>query len=144
MTEMATAQDSQTQKIEFTLGGQMYCVDVRYVTEVANVSEITPIPGASEHVQGMMDLRGRTTSIIDPKIAFDIEDTGDAESILVFDPTEVDDGAVGWIVNEVTQVAEIDDTEIGDALAGSNDAVRGILHRDDEFVIWVDPNGISL
>lgn len=141
---MATASDSRTQKIEFTLGVQTYCVDIRYVTEIASVREITPIPGASSHVRGMMNLRGRTTSIIDPKIVFDIEDAGDREAILVFDPAEVNDGAVGWIVNEVTQVAEIDDAEIGDALAGSDEAVRGILHRDDEFVIWVDPNEVSL
>lgn len=140
---MATSSSTQNQKVEFKLGAQTYCVDIRYITEVATVRDITPIPESAPHVRGIMDLRGRTTSVIDPKILFAVEETGDGESVLVFDPEEIG-GAVGWVVDEVNQVTEITEDEISESPIDSNEAVRGIVRQEDEFVIWVDPKSSAL
>ncbi|MEF8826736.1 MAG: chemotaxis protein CheW, partial [Halapricum sp.] len=96
------------QVLEFQLGEETYCVSIDYVTEIVDVGELTSVPNAPPHVEGVMDLRGRTTSIINPKVVFDIADGSEAARIIVFDPEIADDdqGAVGWLVDEVYQVSQ--------------------------------------
>lgn len=132
--------DIQTQVLEFGLGEESYCLDIEYIDEIVDTGELTRIPNAPRHVEGVMDLRGRTTSIIDPKTVFGIEDTGDRSRIIVFDPESVpDQGAIGWMVDEVYQVIQVEDEDVDESTLTDDEAIRGIVKRDDEFVVWVDP-----
>lgn len=93
------------QVLEFRLSGEAYCVSIDYVAEIVDVGDLTSIPNAPEHIKGVMDLRGETTAIIDPKVRFELDgDVGDR--IIIFDPTVFeDDRSVGWAVDSVHEVA---------------------------------------
>jgi len=92
----------------------------------------------------VMDLRGRTTAVVDPKLLFDVGNGEEAKRILVFDPDRLSDGqAIGWAVDDVHQVVTIRPDEADDAPGTDLDAIRGIVKREDSFVIWVDPEGIE-
>jgi purine-binding chemotaxis protein CheW len=140
--------ETQGQVLEFKLGEETYCVSIDFVTEIVDVGELTTVPNAPTHVEGVMDLRGRTTSIINPKVVFGIEAASEASRIIVFDPDIVQDqGAVGWLVDEVYQVVQVDPTEVDTSPSQDDDSVRGVVKRgtegeddaDGSFVIWVDP-----
>jgi len=129
-----------SQVLEFALGQEQYCVSIEHITEIVDVGEVTNIPNAPPYVEGIMDLRGRTTAIVDPKSIFDIEKRGDPQRIVVFDPEVVADGtAAGWLVDEVEQVSNVADGSVDHSPAGQHDGVRGIVRREDDFVIWIDP-----
>jgi purine-binding chemotaxis protein CheW len=131
------------QVLEFELGGETYCVSIAYVTEIVDVGDLTTVPNSPPHVRGVMDLRGRTTSIIDPKVVFDIEEEGQQKRIVVFDPEIIDDqSAAGWLVDEVHQVVQIGDTDVDEEAAEDDDTIVGVVKRDGDFVIWVDPAAI--
>ncbi len=132
------------QVLEFRLGGETYCVSIDYVTEIVDVGDLTTVPNSPAHVEGVMDLRGRTTSIVDPKVVFDIPEAGDAHRIIVFEPEIIaDQGAAGWLVDEVDQVVDIDEADVDQSPAGDDDAIRGVVKRGDgDFVIWVDPRSV--
>ncbi|MFW5950216.1 MAG: chemotaxis protein CheW [archaeon] len=136
--------DTTGQVLEFTLGSETYCVSIDYVTEIVDVGELTPVPNSARHVKGVMDLRGRTTSIIDPKVVFDIQGEDDQQRIIVFDPDiGGDEEATGWLVDEVHRVREISEDTVDPSPAGTDAAsIRGIVKRDDGFVIWVDPAAV--
>ena len=136
-----SAQSTTTgQVLEFKLGDETYCVSIGYVTEIVDVGELTQVPNAPAHVEGVMDLRGRTTSIIDPKSIFDIHGDSDGKRIIVFDPEIVQDqGAAGWLVDEVYQVVQVSPEQVDQSPANDSGSIRGVVKRDDEFVIWVDP-----
>ena len=136
-----SAQSTTTgQVLEFKLGEETYCVSIGYVTEIVDVGELTQVPNAPAHVEGVMDLRGRTTSIVDPKTVFGIHGDSDGKRIIVFDPEIVQDqGAAGWLVDEVHQVVQITPEQIDRSPANDSGSIRGVVKRDDEFVIWVDP-----
>ncbi|WP_324665525.1 chemotaxis protein CheW [Haloarcula sediminis] len=136
-----SAQSTTTgQVLEFELGEETYCVSIGYVTEIVDVGELTQVPNAPAHVEGVMDLRGRTTSIVDPKTVFGIRDDTDGQRIIVFDPDIVQDqGAAGWLVDEVYQVVQVTPDQIDQSPANDSGSIRGVVKRDDEFVIWVDP-----
>jgi purine-binding chemotaxis protein CheW len=128
------------QVLEFALGEETYCVSIDYVTEIVDVGELTTVPNTPRHVEGVMDLRGRTTSIVSPKAVFGVGGDGSERRIVVFDPDVVEDqGAVGWLVDEVSQVVSVDPSEVDDAPGQDDDAIVGVVKRDGDFVIWVDP-----
>jgi purine-binding chemotaxis protein CheW len=142
-TDAAEATD---QVLEFELGTETYCVDIDYVTEIVDVGELTALPNAPDYVEGVMDLRGRTTAIVDPKAIFDVDGADvDARRIVVFDPAIIGDRkAAGWLVDEVRQVVKLDPETIESAPDSGREAVRGVIKHDDEdgFVIWVDPQAV--
>jgi purine-binding chemotaxis protein CheW len=131
------------QVLEFTLGAETYCVSIDYVTEIVDVGEVTTVPNSPPHIEGVMDLRGRTTSIVDPKVVFGISGDGERRRIIVFDPGIVDDqGAVGWLVDEVHQVRQVDRSNVDRSPTQDDETIRGVVKRDEDFVIWVDPYAV--
>ncbi|MBO4247238.1 purine-binding chemotaxis protein CheW [Halomicrobium sp. IBSBa] len=132
---------TEGQVLEFELGEETYCVSIDYVTEIVDVGDLTTVPNAPRHVEGVMDLRGRTTSIVNPKSVFGIGDSGAEQRIIVFDPEIIEDqSAAGWLVDEVDQVVQISDEQVDDSPAADSDgSIRGVVKREDDFVIWVDP-----
>jgi purine-binding chemotaxis protein CheW len=140
--------DATGQVLEFKLGSETYCVDIDYVTEIVDVGDLTDLPNAPDYVDGVMDLRGRTTAIVDPKSVFDIDETAaDSKRIIVFDPDIIANRkATGWLVDEVYQVVKLDDETVEEAPESGREAVRGVIKHDDSdddsFVIWVDPQAV--
>ena len=131
------------QVLEFALGEETYCVSIDYVTEIVDVGELTTVPNTPRHVEGVMDLRGRTTSIVSPKVVFGVDGSGEERRIVVFDPAVVEDqGAVGWLVDEVSQVVSVNPANVDEAPGKDDDAIVGVVKRDDDFVIWVDPRAV--
>ena len=132
------------QVLEFRLGEETYCVSIDYVTEIVDIGDLTSIPNSPPHVRGVMNLRGQTTSIVDPKVVFDIEAESDPHRIIVFDPDIVEDqAAAGWLVDEVDQVVQVDSTDVDQSPAADEQAIQGVIKgEDDQFVIWVDPAAV--
>lgn len=137
--------DTNGQVLQFKLSDETYCVSIDYVTEIVDVGELTKVPNSPEHVEGVMDLRGRTTSIVNPKTVFNIEESDEeAQRIIVFDPEiTADAGAAGWLVDEVNQVVRVDYANVDQAPAEDRDAIKGVIKQDEgDFVIWVDPQKV--
>ena len=141
---MAAQSATTGQVLEFQLGSETYCVSIDYVTEIVDIGELTSVPNAPPHVRGVMDLRGRTTSIVDPKVVFGIGDEGAEKRIIVFDPDIVEEqGAAGWLVDEVNQVVQVDYADVDESPSANKEAIKGVIKKDDgNFVIWVDPQKI--
>jgi len=130
-----------TQVLEFGLGDETYCLDIDVIDEIVDAGQLTRIPNSPPHVEGVMDLRGRTTSIINPKTVFDIDHDGERNRIIVFDPDSIgDQGTIGWIVDEVYQVTNITAEDVDETTTTNDENVHGIVKGDDKFVVWVDPD----
>lgn len=132
------------QVLEFKLGEETYCVSIDHVTEIVDVGDLTSVPNSPPHVRGVMDLRGRTTSIVDPKAVFNVPGGGEERRIVVFDPEIVtDQGAAGWLVDEVYHVLQVDEADLDPSPGSDDDTVVGVLKQEDgDFVIWVDPEAV--
>ncbi|WP_135364504.1 chemotaxis protein CheW [Halosimplex halophilum] len=129
----------QTRVLEFALGDEQYCLDIEYVEEIVKRETVTRVPNTPDCVEGVVDLRGQITTILDPKVLLDIDQAGSKDLIVVFDPEAFDDqGAVGWVVDDVNQVTPITDEEVNDSPV-DQDHVNGVVDRDGEFVIWTTP-----
>ncbi len=145
----STADDTEThsgvtQVLEFGLGDETYCLDIDVIDEIVDAGQLTRIPNSPPHVEGVMDLRGRTTSIINPKTVFSIDTDGERNRIIVFDPDSTgDQGTIGWIVDEVYQVSDITPEDVDETTTANDENVHGIVKGEDKFVVWVDPDIVS-
>ncbi|MFK5602845.1 chemotaxis protein CheW [Haloferax volcanii] len=145
-TEMSAdetdAEDSaeEVQVLEFQLGPETYCVDIEYVSEIVDKGQLTAVPNAPDYVEGVMDLRGRTTSIINPKSLLSIDAEGESKRIVIFDPNKFEDeAATGWLVDEVYQVVRVSMDDVEDPPLEKDDSIEGVIKRDDDLVVWISP-----
>ncbi|MDQ2053598.1 MULTISPECIES: chemotaxis protein CheW [Halobellus] len=139
-TDDTDATARQMQVLEFELGGETYCVDIDYVSEIVDRGSLTAVPNAPDFVEGVMDLRGRTTSIVNPKTLLNVENTGEASRIVIFDATSFeDDAAVGWLVDEVDQVVRVSMDDVEDPPMDRGDFIEGIVRQEEDLVVWISP-----
>jgi purine-binding chemotaxis protein CheW len=137
----STQSEEVVRVLEFSLGEEYYCLDIEYVEEIVKRSTVTRVPNTPEFVDGVVDLRGQITTILEPKEMMDIESEGDQNLIIVFDPEQFEDqGAIGWVVDEVRQVVPIPESEVNHPPVDA-EYINGVVDREeyDQFVIWIEP-----
>jgi purine-binding chemotaxis protein CheW len=129
------------QVLEFRLADRNYCIDIAHVDEIVDKEELTPLPNSEPRVEGVMDLRGTTTTIINPKQVLDLEATETGERVVVLESRGDEDGNVGWLIDAVNQVVSIDTENVDRSVESGS--VRGIVRQDDGFVVWIKPEEIN-
>lgn len=153
-TSDRTAEET-TQVLTFSIGDQSYCIGLEYVTEITDRGEMTSVPNTPAHVEGVMDLRGLTTTIVNPLVVLEGESLDPAElvtdggkatnRIIMLDRKLVDgDGAIGWLVSTVSNVTDIPTDVIEADTITDSPLFRGVVKRDGEgFLIWLNPNELT-
>lgn len=130
------------QVIEFELGGERFCIDVAFVSEVVRIDReaLTAVPNAPRYVEGVVDLRGKTATVIDPYVLLNVSgELEDFGQLLVFDDVRLDGEQVGWLVEDVYRVRNLEPDRIEET-PGQHDAIRGVVNNEDGFVIWTSPD----
>jgi purine-binding chemotaxis protein CheW len=139
-----------TDVLEFGLEDERYCVDISYVSEIVGLEELTSVPNTPDYVMGVMDLRGRSLQVRDPKLQFGVDGEPTGERVVVMAP-EIgpEEKLTGWLVDSVHDVLTVHSRDLDDDVDGKG--VHGALRpgedeEDDEdeesegrMVIWVDP-----
>lgn len=126
-----------TNVLEFSLGDGRYCIDITHVDEIVDATEdITPVPNSEEGVVGVVDLRGVTTKIVDPKVLLDLK--GDTEGRRIVVLSEFD--GTGLLIDDVHQVQGVDEENVDTSTA--SETTRGVIRRDDRFVVWIEPESL--
>ncbi|WP_165857870.1 chemotaxis protein CheW, partial [Halonotius pteroides] len=128
---------------------------LEYVTEITDRGEMTSVPNTPAHVEGVMDLRGLTTTIVNPLVVLEGESLDPAElvtdggkatnRIIMLDRKLVDgDGAIGWLVSTVSNVTDIPTDAIEADTITDSPLFGGVVKRDEEgFLIWLNPNELT-
>jgi len=142
-----------TQVLTFELGEEEYCVPIDYVAEIVDDSTVQSVPNTDPHVEGVTDLRGETTTIIDPSELLEVDteamltDGGETRNrIVVLDGESLGiDSSTGWLVSAVNEVNEVATDAIEAGTVTDSDLLRGFLkdEDDDEFTIWLDPHELT-
>ena len=139
-----------TQVLTFTLGEENYCVPIDYVAEIVGGDTVRSVPNTASHVEGVTDLRGETTTIVDPSTLLEVDtgqlltDGGKAtERIIVLDADTLGtESPVGWLVEDVREVTAVAADALDDSGVTDNPYLRGFLKDDsnDSFTLWLDPH----
>lgn len=110
MSEL-TYSGNEIQLVVFKLGREEYGVSILQVQEIKRITEITRVPHSPDYIKGVMNLRGSVLPVIDLKKRLNLppqEYTDDTRIIII----KVEDITVGMIVDAVSEVTTIDQTNI--------------------------------
>ena len=94
------------QVVVFELSGETYALEILHVHEIIRLQPVTPVPGAPDYVQGLINLRGRVVPIVDLRRRFALRagEVGDKSRIIV---VQVSDDIVGVVVDAVSEVMTV-------------------------------------
>lgn len=114
MMNESFGEDEDTQKgkfLTFHLADEDYGIEIRYVTEIIGIQKITEVPDMPEFVKGVINLRGKVIPVMDVRMRFLLppREYNDRTCIIV---VNVNGTAVGLVVDEVSEVADIPEDQI--------------------------------
>lgn len=140
MQSQATAADV-LQLVTFTLGEEEYAVDILKVQEINRMTEIAKVPNAPDHVEGVINLRGRVIPVVSLRRRFGLQDKDSDERsrIMIMDVQGI---TVGLVVDSVSEVLRIPsgivETAPQIATNVSTEFIRGIAKLEDRLIILID------
>lgn len=149
--------DAAAHVVEFALGEETCAIDIDSVDSIVETKQITRVPRAPDAVEGVMDLRGETTAVVDPKQFLSVGEAAKEKNILVLDRDD-DKQKIGIRVDEVTEVGSYSSSQVDEngqlegieSSALSADLIKGVVRKhvgpvdeddipeDVELVLWLD------
>ena len=133
------------QYLTFTLGEEVFALDIGTVREVLEYTAITRIPRMPTFMKGVINLRGHAVPVMDMRLKFGMPETEHTVNtciIIVEVAREGDSVVLGALADSVREVVDMDQTEIENApsMGAAVDAqfLRGIGKLGDEFVLLLD------
>ena len=107
-------QEEDTQKgkfLTFSMGNEMYGIEIRYVTEIIGIQTITEVPELPQYIRGIINLRGKIIPVMDVRLRFKkpFREYNDRTCVIVVD---IKDASIGLIVDSVSEVLSISEGDI--------------------------------
>jgi purine-binding chemotaxis protein CheW len=141
--------------VEFELGGERYALDIQLVREIVEMMQITPIPRAPPFISGVINLRGEITNIMNLNTLLGLanQQIRDNQKIIVLVPEAAGGSNVGILVDDVSSVLQVPDSDIdhiGEGFASEfSSFVKGIIKikaeesqnkgtKEKNLIIWID------
>jgi purine-binding chemotaxis protein CheW len=103
---------SEVQVVAFMVGSEEFCLDISKVREIKEMMPITRVPNAPDFVEGVINLRGQITTVVNLKklLGYYEEDADLSKKKIII--AEVKDEIVGIIVDSVSDVITLTDEQI--------------------------------
>ena len=139
-------QEDALQYLTFSLGDEVFAIDIRSVREIIQHGSMTVVPLMPEFVRGIINLRGAVVPVIDlqsrfgrPKAEF-----GKKTCVIIFDVgPEGDKVELGLLVDAVSEVIDIAPSAIeppppfGTTI--QREFIRGLGKVGSEFIVILEP-----
>jgi purine-binding chemotaxis protein CheW len=134
-----------SQYLNFTLGKEVFALDISSVREVLELTVITKIPRTPDFMCGVINLRGHAVPVMDMRLKFGMPPTAatvDTCIIIVEVDFEGERIIMGGKVDSVREVFDLTAEHIENAprmgTSINTDYIKGIGKQDDNFVIILD------
>ena len=139
--------DTALQYLTFSLGDEVFAMDIRTVREIIRHAAMTVVPLMPDFVRGVINLRGAVVPVIDLQSRFGRARTqvGKKTCIIIFD-ARVDGETLelGLMVDSVSEVIDILPSQLepppqfGTTI--ERDFIRGMGKVDGEFIVILEPD----
>lgn len=134
-------QTSERKVIVFRLQDEEYGVDVQQVLSIERMMPITRVPNVPAFVQGVINLRGVVTPVIDLRKRFGLE-AADYDELTRIVIVQMEDKEVGLIVDAANDVIDIpvDAVEQPPAALGAVDVeyLEGVAKLDGRLLVLLN------
>lgn len=137
------------QFLTFTLGKEIFALDIGTVREVLELTSITKIPRTPEFMRGVINLRGHAVPVVDMRLKLGMsksEDTVDTCIIIVEIEFDGEFTVMGALVDSVREVFEMmpESIEAAPKMGAAINAeyIKGMGRQNEQFIIIIDINKI--
>jgi purine-binding chemotaxis protein CheW len=132
------------QYVVFRLGKEEYGFDVRVVREINNMEEVAKVHRSAPHIEGVINLRGKLLTVVNLRKRFGMEPNPAAEGNQRIVVVDAADAPVGFLVDEVIEVARFPKESVEKAppyIASGIEAqyVIGIAKHEERLITLIDP-----
>ncbi|SDR38209.1 chemotaxis protein CheW [Natronobacterium texcoconense] len=147
-------EEDTIQMLEFYLEDSRYAIEIDRISAIVEMKDITRFPRGPEAIDGVTDLRGEITGVLDPTALLDVErnELSDDHYIVVIERAD-DKQKLGVRVSDVSQAVTYRESQIDETAAAMDDSVEthhefveGIIKKTKDdgttLVTWLDIDGI--
>jgi len=140
LTDKDTYRGNEVQFVLFELEDEIYAVEIHKVIEILKMVNITPIPGAPDFIEGIINLRGKIVVVTDLKRRFNLKGERSGTHIII---VESGRNVFGVIVDDVLEVLRVVSDEIKEALSIITEKIHtnylnGVLILNDKLIILLN------
>ena len=136
-----------TQIITFTLAGETYALEIHQVETIINLTNITRVPKAPSHIDGVINLRGEIIPVINTRRRLKLAEAEKTPLnqiiILTFEEEKV---KAGFLVDSVKEVIRLPETSIEPPSRVSESVdieyLRGVGKIDNNIIILLNAHRI--
>lgn len=141
---IADQEGAALQLISFAIGDDQYGVDIMAVREIKGWTDITPLPGQSEYVRGVLNLRGAIVPIVDLRCRFG-QGLTKASPLHIVIIVQIAERAIGLLADRVLDIVSLDEAEIKPvprvAQSGRAGFLSGLITVEAGMIALIDlPN----
>ncbi|SFC71603.1 purine-binding chemotaxis protein CheW [Halobiforma haloterrestris] len=142
------------QMLEFYLRDSRYAIEIDRVSAIVEMKDITRFPRGPDAIDGVTDLRGEITGVLDPTAMLDIErnELSEEHYIVVLERDD-DKQKLGVRVTDVSQAVTYRESQIDDPnsamdgdVGAQHEFVEGIVKKNTDgettLVTWLDVDEI--
>ena len=136
---------AQFQVVTFQLGQETYGVDIMDVKRIVGLREVREIPNAPPYVEGILNLRGVVTPIINlhKRFMFKNVELSDDDSLLSgFIIIEINKMILGIMIDKILRVVTIDPVHIQPPpkmISGIGvEYIQGVVNEEGNYIIILD------
>lgn len=130
-----------SQFLTFTLGEEVYGVDILHVQEIKGYTAVTKIPNTPSYIKGVLNLRGTIVPIVELRAKFGMP-TIEHTTVTVIIVLVVRDKVMGLMVDSVSDVVSLGKKDIQPppqfGVKQDVSCVRGIGQSGEKLVTVLD------
>lgn len=139
--DIAAVSEMDGKYLTFFTENQLFGVPIADVVQIVGMQEITPVPEFPHYAKGIINLRGSIIPVIDIRLRLGkMEKNYDERTCIIV--TQIKESVMGFIVDAVDAVTDIDESNIAPppAVSGSSgDAyITGVAKHQDKVVLLMD------
>lgn len=140
MQEQSPELSATAQYLTFTVADAEYGVNIMAVREIKGWSETTRLPGAPDHMRGVMNLRGSIIPIFELRVRFGLAPVDiSARNVVII--LSAGSRNIGLLVDAVSDILSVLQEDIKPPPEHQHEAgcfIAGLIAREERMVMLLD------
>ena len=135
-----------TQFIVVRFGEEQYWIDIKYVDNIVRMQHITRVPKVSDHIKGVINLRGEVVPVMSIRLKMNLEEDVETKATRIIILKLEQHCNIGILVDEVKEVVNLEESQIErvsyEAKDDKSNFIYGIGKYDGGLISLLDLNTV--
>lgn len=144
MGELAIPEE-RIQFIKIKIGEEFFGIDIKYIDNIVRMQRITRVPLTPAFIKGVINLRGEVIPVYSLRLKMGLEEIEENKNFRII-IIKFEGDAVGFIVDEVKEVVNLESSEIVKTYRESSDTTQnflwGVGKEENNLISLLDINEV--